>query len=1014
MNLQLIAQTKNLRFTHYTIEDGLSSNTINKVMQASDGYLWIGTQDGLFRYDGHHFTAYYHDDKDSNSLCGNFIYSIKETWNQNLLIATNKGLSLYERKKNKFKTIRQATDEAGIPINTVFITKDHKIITASKEGLRSFDENFNLLFIIISDTVNKVGMWNQVLSTDQMIETNDGKIWMATSYGGIQILNMKTKEVYHLFNNPEHIKAILGQEYKKQVCATSLAQDKEGNMWMSYWNNGLFKYIPSKNLMIPYKELVADKTLEIQHQVISIYEDSKKNIWLGTQDMGVWWLNPSTGKTFHYVHDPTDPNSISDNRILSIIEDSQGNIWVATLNGLNMVNYYAQQFSYISEVFRSIKNTNSTLNSIVCNNSDSLVWIGTYGSGLFSLDVRKGEIKQYTNPFLNNYSAGDAIWTIEKNKDNNLLIGAQEGAFIFDIKKKKMLLPEFLTDSIRILFQNEPVTSFMQDTFGDYWFTTAHTGIFRYTTKERKFDHYEQHTNPHGLAFKGFYIMKEDSRGVMWFLFPGDNVIYYFDRKTEMFINFKKTLLEKKDFYNVYIDDMNTDKNGNIWFGTDEGIYIYSILTGNYLHFTQADGLCSNIIDDITILDSGIAWIGTKNGLSKFNLQTKTFRNYSTLDGLPVNIFSGSGAFDVNTSMLFFSNEFNLVYFNPYQLKENKTPPPLYITSFLVNNQERISSIDSMINLRYFEDNITIEFTAVNFINGANNTYYYYLEGLDTGWINAGKRTTVNYSNLSFGNYIFHVKAFNSYGVQSANDAIIKFTIARPVWRQWWFYFLCIIFIGGIIYLIYNNQVNRYKDMEKVRSGIARDLHDDMGSTLSSISILSAMAKNKVKNDSEKTSELIHRISESSLNMMDTMDDIVWSINPENDSMKNIVSRMREFASNVLEAKDIDYSFKADDKVLAIKLTMDKRRDFFLVFKEAINNLAKYSKCKKAIIELHVIKNNLIMKISDDGIGFDISKADTGNGLINMKKRAEALNGSCTISSTIGNGTSLEIIFQIT
>ena len=298
------------------------------------------------------------------------------------------------------------------------------------------------------------------------------------------------------------------------------------------------------------------------------------------------------------------------------------------------------------------------------------------------------------------------------------------------------------------------------------------------------------------------------------------------------------------------------------------------------------------------------------------------------MDGLPVNAFTGDGTFDAKTSTIFLGNEFNLVYFNPYQLKENISPPPIYITSLLVNNQEQISSIDSLIKLRYFENNITIEYTAINFINGANNTYYYYLEGLDTGWINAGKRTTVD-SNLSFGSYVFHVKAFNSYGVQSVNDAVIKFTIARPVWRQWWFYILCILFIGGIIYLIYTLQVNRYKDMEMVRSGIARDLHDDMGSTFSSISILSEMAKSKVNNDTVRTSELIHRISESSLNMMDTMDDIVWSINPENDSMKNIVSRMREFASNVLEAKDIDYSFKADEKVMAIKLTMDKHQELF-------------------------------------------------------------------------------------
>ena len=186
-------------------------------MQAFDGYLWIGSQDSLFRYDGHHFTAYYHEDKDSNSLCGNYIYSIKETWNHNLLIATNKGLSIYFRKRTIFKTIRQATDEFGIAINTVFITKDHKIITASNEGLRCLDENFNLLFITKEDKTRKDGLWERVLSADQIVEADDGKIWIATSYGGIQILNMKTKEVYHLKNNPENIKAIFQRNIRTSL-----------------------------------------------------------------------------------------------------------------------------------------------------------------------------------------------------------------------------------------------------------------------------------------------------------------------------------------------------------------------------------------------------------------------------------------------------------------------------------------------------------------------------------------------------------------------------------------------------------------------------------------------------------------------------------------------------------------------------------------------------------------------------------------------------------------------------
>ena len=216
-------------------------------------------------------------------------------------------------------------------------------------------------------------------------------------------------------------------------------------------------------------------------------------------------------------------------------------------------------------------------------------------------------VKRYENPYLKIFPAANGIWTINKDKHDNLLIGAQEGAFVFDLKKKKFMLPEFLTDSIKKLFINEPITSFLQDSYDDYWFSTAHKGVVQYFSKEKRFAHYHDHGDSHGLDFKGFYVMKEDSKGNMWFLYPGIDRLYLYDRKTETFINFKKSDKYKGDLGNAIIDDMNTDKNGNIWFGSNEGIFIYSIITNNTMHFNQADGLCSNIINNITILDSGIA-----------------------------------------------------------------------------------------------------------------------------------------------------------------------------------------------------------------------------------------------------------------------------------------------------------------------------------------------------------------------------------------------------------------------
>ena len=190
---------------------------------------------------------------------------------------------------------------------------------------------------------------------------------------------------------------------------------------------------------------------------------------------------------------------------------------------------------------------------------------------------------------------------------------------------------------------------------------------------------------------------------------------------------------------------------------------------------------------------------------------------------------------------------------------------------------------------------------------------------------------------------------------------------------------------------------------------MARDLHDDMGSVLSTINILSTMTKTKMAEDPVKASEYIGKISDNSQRMMEAMDDIVWSIKPANDSMQKITARMREFATSILEAKDIELDFKVDEKVNDVKLNMEARRDFFLIFKEAINNVAKYSRCGKCSIHISLHQHRLLLDVHDNGIGFDVNKADSGNGLSNMHKRAEAMKGRVSIQSKPGEGTQVTL-----
>ena len=314
----------------------------------------------------------------------------------------------------------------------------------------------------------------------------------------------------------------------------------------------------------------------------------------------------------------------------------------------------------------------------------------------------------------------------------------------------------------------------------------------------------------------------------------------------------------------------------------------------------------------------------------------------------------------------------------------------------------------NQVKLKYDQNSFSLYFSSLSYINRDKLIYYYKMDGIDENWQRADRQKLVNYSLLPPGKYVFNVYCENIDGVRSRDITTLIIHIKPPFWKTWWFLSLMGLAFFGLLYFIHRLRINRILAVENLRNRVARDLHDDMGSTLSTINILSTMAKSKLNTDNVRVSEYLGKISDNSQRMMEAMDDIVWSIKPMNDSMQKITARMREIATSVLEAKDIDLDFRTDPSIEEVKMDMEARRDFFLVFKEAINNIAKYSHANKAQVHLALHHHRLIMIVQDDGIGFDIDKAD-GNGLGNMYKRAASLKGRIQIQSKPGEGTRITL-----
>jgi two-component sensor histidine kinase len=299
----------------------------------------------------------------------------------------------------------------------------------------------------------------------------------------------------------------------------------------------------------------------------------------------------------------------------------------------------------------------------------------------------------------------------------------------------------------------------------------------------------------------------------------------------------------------------------------------------------------------------------------------------------------------------------------------------------------------------------------INHFPEDTNLYQYQLKGIDKDWYDYQRQSHAYFHNIPGGSYSFTIRKKNNH----KTFQVVKINIRPNVWQKWWFlpsiYASILLIIGSAFYFVFLYRLRQAVQMRQVRNHIAADLHDEIGATLSGIGILSSLAQKNL-DENHPSYGLLGRINDDALSIGNTMDDIVWSINPKNDDLENILARMSRYAAELFDAKDIDYQIVIPENLKEVKLSMEQRRDVYLIFKEGVNNLVKYSKCKNALVEIKVSKQFELL-IRDDGNGFDTMIETSRNGLKNMKNRAGDLNGSLEIISEIGKGTSIELIFII-
>ncbi|HEX5626074.1 MAG TPA: two-component regulator propeller domain-containing protein, partial [Saprospiraceae bacterium] len=730
--------------------------------------------------------------------------------------------------------------------------------------------------------------------------------------------------------------------------------------------------------------------------------------WVGRFGAGIGLYHPQH-KTYYRTiqHESTDPNSLSDNYIHDLYRDAAGSVWVGTNDGINKYDPGSHRFSTI-QIPAQKDETAIYRNpySLVEDRTDSSqlrLLITVPGLGVLTFDRRFKKLLPIRIPNLQQeLTPGDRFYEMKYNHRGELLVLGTSGFYQFDPRNgkiKKLKLPNEL--------KLENVRKWMQDRNRNYWISSSTAGLYMLDSAFNKVVQYRYdpdggQTIPDDVVF----CILEDHRGMIW-IGTQNRGLCMLDPVLNQFRYFSHDKSNPQSLPDNGVFDLYEDAGRNLWIATENGLARMDPERKKMKIFTTAEGLSNNNITSITPDERNRLWLCTNKGLSVLNMSNGSIQIYSQEDGLPSNRMDGAGLL-TREGHLFFSTNSMISWCDPLSFVENRIPPRTWITSIKVYGKEiplqRRDGKLPDIHVHYRENIFSADFASLNYTNSEKNQFAYMLENYDPGWNYVGRQSMANYSNLPGGRYVFKVRSSNNDGLWSETGDQVRVVVHPPFWNTWWFFGMAIGLIGLAFYSYYRIRIGQFLKVQKLRMDLARDLHDDVGSTLSSIHLSSSMG-GRMADAGKDPAPLFQSIQQASREAMDMMSEIVWSISPEHDRLEQVSTRMRHHASEILESAGISLVFEEPEKGRQVQLPLRIRKELFLIFKEALNNLSKYSGAKVAVIRFDVNKSWLQLEIRDDGKGFDAREIRRGHGLKNMKSRAESIQGSFEMESWPGSGT---------
>ena len=970
-------------FIRLDILSGFSSNNITCVHQDSNGYMWVGTVNGLNKYNGNNVKVFNYEIGNDKSLSSTYITSIFEDDEGRIWVGTKNGLNIIESKSDEVIRVSVGiTNDRGLSnekITSIFQDGTGNIWIGTENGLNRYNAEKDIFVKYLADSDDEKALSNNYITSIE--EDINGYLWIGTK-NGINAINSRDND-----------KVLSGHRFiNERKYIYHIENDNLGNVWMAT-DEGIYVYNIKDNSL---NKFYLDINENLNTNVEYIYADSNDNIWFASTNVAIKYCQEQKEFTI-YKNDKSRLNSLSDDDVKCFYEDKYGGIWIGTSNGLNVLNESNQFSTLFSKYY--VENNYEKYRNITELFEDSYgqVWIGTKYNGLFKRDENTGEIYKIYYSNSDDLINSNAINQIIEGKDEDLIVATRSGIVIVNKKTNEYI--KLVEDEIGTAYKEE-IKSIYYDGNDILWIGSQY-GLYSYNMNTKEFKDYKDLFEKEGIDdIEISYIYSEDK----------DNNILWIGTKDFGLIKFNKNSGIEK----IFIHDINDEKSisykavnciisddvGSLWISTDYGLNRFDIESEEFINYTEEDGLISNYIQAIAKDSDNNLWIATNKGISKLYSDTDKIVNFNNIDGVTTEGYNNNAVYFFNNKWMVFGGKTEITLFEPKKIQDNNNVLPEVVIDYIKVNDITEYNTDD-IELSYKNNNIKIEYFYPNFIEAKKSTYEYMMEGIDEDWVYANKETSAKYQALQPGKYVFKVRAINNNG-QAGEITTINIKIREPFWKTSFAYIIYFIIIVLIIFIVFNymrilgnlveertSELNEEMEKNKKLYGrlieeekfkntffvnLSHELRTPVNVIMSTVQILELYHKKNEKIDITKYTNIIKKSSNNLLNIIrDIIDTSKIETGHYNLNKKNvdIVYVVEEAALNMSEYI----------KSNGIKLVIDPE----IEEKQVLCDATEIERCVVNLLS-NAVKftpdgGTINVFINDKGNFVDIIVEDTGDGI---------------------------------